>query len=114
MNYTQSLNLIASLKINREQEEEFMELAKLVFPPLARETKWQLTSLKSFPEENVQTIDIQNLWKTNEETTEQVESELNRAMETLTQNIADYQRQLEMLDALIVEETINYATGYTI
>ncbi|MGB1320003.1 MAG: hypothetical protein ACPG5L_03685 [Vibrio gallaecicus] len=114
MNYTRKLTLIASLKINREQEEEFMELAKLVFPPLASETKWQLTSLKSFPEENVQTINIQNLWRTNDETTEQVETGLHRAIETLTQNVADYQRQLEMLDALIVEETISYATGYTI
>ncbi|MEZ8226377.1 hypothetical protein AB6D70_22855 [Vibrio splendidus] len=113
MNYVNALNLIATLKIKREQEKKFIELSNIIFPPLARETGWKLTSLWTSNEQTDEITHIQNQWQTNEETAEQVESILTQAMENLTQSIDGYQQQLEMLDELIIEETLHYANSYT-
>tara|TARA_Y100000588_G_scaffold68604_1_gene69825 strand:- start:2166 stop:2510 length:345 start_codon:yes stop_codon:yes gene_type:complete len=114
MNYVKALNLIATLKIKREQEKKFIELSKTIFPPLANETGWKLTSLRTSNKLTDDIIHIQNQWQTNEDTTERVEKVLSQAMENLAQSIDGYQQQLEMLDELIIEESLHYANSYTI
>lgn len=114
MNENLALNLIAALEIKREDEQKFKEVSNLIFPPLARETGWTLTSLWVTPEENSSSLKVQNQWQTNAESTAVVESELNRAMEKLIQTLPNYQQNLEMLDTLIDQESIYYATSYTI
>ncbi|GAB3517574.1 hypothetical protein [Photobacterium alginatilyticum] len=113
MNENLSLNLIAALEIKRENELKFKEMSNLIFPPLARETGWTLTSLWINPEDNSLCLKVQNQWQTNSESTAVVESELNKAMEKLIQTLPNYQQNLEMLDTLIDQESIYYATSYT-
>jgi len=108
-----SLNLIAALEIKRVNEQKFKEVANLVFPPIAHETGWKLTSLWIIPEENSSSVKVQNQWQTNTKSTAVAESELNRAMKTLTETLPNYQSNLEMLDTLIDQESIYYATSYT-
>ncbi|QMV13917.1 hypothetical protein [Vibrio spartinae] len=114
MTSQQPLNIIASLEISRDKEHQFRELAKCIFPPLANQTGWTLTSVWFISEEQCPTLKIQNQWNTAALTIEQLNSELESAFEQLIRKSPEYQNLLDELDALTLEETLSYAYSYTL
>ncbi|NRA52955.1 MAG: hypothetical protein HRU23_02320 [Gammaproteobacteria bacterium] len=105
--------LIAQVTIPVSDEAEFKQLGSEIFPLIAAQTGWTLTSLWAEPSAEASEITLQNIWQTDLSTPAQVNEKLGEAVGALFETHAELESNLTKIDLLIAgNELFSYTTNF--
>ncbi len=107
------IHMKATVEIALDDFNEFLSKGKDVFPLLAKELGWELSSTWE-QKSNQPTVVIYNLWKTDEVSIERIYEKFESAQLNLEANVAGFKEDAEYLDGVIgINESFTFTSEFT-
>ncbi len=108
-----NIHMKATVEIALDDFNEFLSKGKDVFPLLAKELGWELSSTWE-QKSNRPTVVIYNLWKTDEVSIEGVYEKFESAQFNLEANVVGFKDNAKYLDGVIgINEDFTFTSEFT-